>query len=91
MLAHATFARQSGQKKSRSTLFWFQKPFSTLVLALFARQFQSRRLARFARTRVTGKSELLSQAATAVAQPQLVAVVLLLAVVVLRLQAAAVQ
>jgi len=86
-------ARQSGLKKFRSTQFWFLKLFSTLVLVPSARQFQSRRLARFARTRVTGKSELLNQAATAVVQLQLAAVALQLqhAVAVLRLQAAAVQ
>jgi hypothetical protein len=86
-------ARQSGLKKFRSTRFWFLKLFSTLVLVPFARQFQSRRHARFARTRVTGKKRPLSQAATAVAQLQLAAAALQLqlAVVVLRLQAAAVQ
>jgi hypothetical protein len=84
-------ARQSGLKKFRSTQFWFLKLFSTLVLVPFARQFQFRRHARFARTRVTGKKRPLSQAATTVAQLQLAAAALQLAVVVLRLQAAAVQ
>jgi hypothetical protein len=71
-------------KKFKSTQFWFLKLCSTLVHEPSARPFQSRRLARFARIRVTGKSELLNLAAIAVVQLQL-------AVVVLRLPVAAVQ